>query len=117
MKSATIVTTSTTKRRMSNYELRHSFKKGGKWNPGDGNRYWKWITEIQKPKTVNPIINRGEDTTTYGDATPWLQPGTPKGDLFILTQGGHRKVVDNPFNVGGNTNQESSGIIPRIRRH
>lgn len=60
---------------------------------------------------------RGEDTTTYGDFTPWLQPGTPKGDIFIQTQGGHRKVVDNPFNVGGNTNQESSGIIPRTRRH
>ena len=29
------------------------------------------------------VMGRGEDTTTYGDATPWLQPGTPLGDLLI----------------------------------
>ena len=28
-------------------------------------------------------MGRGEDTTTYGDVTPWLQPGTPLGDKLI----------------------------------
>ena len=61
---------------------------------------------------------RGEDTTTYGDATPWLQPGTPKGDLFILTEGGASKVVENPFEINNDdNNQGSSGFIPRTRRH
>lgn len=111
-------TTIRNKRNMSNYEIRHSIKKGGleKWNPGDGSRYWQWITKVQKPKKINPITNRGEDTTTYGDATPWLQPGTPKGDLLILTEGGHGKPVENPF-VIKRDEDSSSAIMPRIRRH
>ena len=28
-------------------------------------------------------MGRGEDTTTYRDVTPWLQPGTPLGDKLI----------------------------------
>ena len=111
---STTITTTRNTRRMSNYELRRELKKGGKWKPGDGNRYWKWITEIQKPKTVNPITNRGEDTTTYGDATPWLQPGTPKGDLYERTQGGHCKPVGNPWEP--RSESSTSGIIPRVRR-
>ena len=57
---------------------------------------------------------RGEDTTTYGDATPWLQPGTPKGDMYERTQGGHSAPVDNPWEP--RSESSTSGIIPRIRR-
>lgn len=57
----------------------------------------------------NSIIVDGEDGLTYGDATPWLQPGTSKGDkmrdldesMFGISrkikEGGDFKTKDIPF--------------------
>ena len=50
-------------------------KKGGKY------RNWKWVNKGGKIK-INNLTCRGEDTSTYGAAFPWLQPGTEKGDLL-----------------------------------
>lgn len=57
----------------------------------DNNKKWK-----KRKKEVEQFVCRGEDTTTYGDATPWLQPGTPLGDLLIeIVTGRPPKKKDN----------------------
>ena len=45
----------------------------------------KWTRQNEKKweRKIDKITCRGEDTTTYGDVTPWLQPGTPLGDFLI----------------------------------
>lgn len=58
--------------------------------------------------TIDPFTARGEDTTTYGDCTPWLQPGTPLGDRYIEQMGYNRRRV----NESGEENvkrQDSNG--------
>ena len=62
-------------------------KKGVKRKRKQNNQI-QWIKRMKEIKIhTSPITNRGEDTTTYGEATEWLQPGTPKGDLYLELMG------------------------------
>lgn len=70
-----------------NQNQRKLNQKGVKRKRKDNNQI-QWIKRMKEIKIhTSPITARGEDTTTYGEATEWLQPGTPKGDLYLELMG------------------------------
>ena len=69
-----------------------------------------WIKRSTKIKIQDPIVSRGEDTTTYGEATSWLQPGTPKGDRYLEIMGIKNRSDNNgSSSFSGNPSSKSKG--------
>lgn len=90
------------KRRYFNEEFGYN-KKGKKKNK----EKIKWIKHVEKIKIHDPLTMRGEDTSTYGEATDWLQPGTPKGDIYARITG---MDPGTPVNNNDESENKSSNI-------
>lgn len=93
------------KRRNFNEEIGHK-KKGKRKNK----EQIRWIKHVEKIKIHDPLTMRGEDTSTYGEATDWLQPGTPKGDIYARITG---MDPGTPINNNNNESENNSTIAMR----